>query len=144
MPSAHWNRILQDAESGRMAEALAAARLQVRMKPRDPESVEMLGLLLMRAGDVEQAIHHLRRGVELLPREPVHHHNLANVLLHAGRVKEAVAAWGTAVSLDPSMALAWMGLASGRLAADDVAGADRKSTRLNSSHEWISRMPSSA
>ena len=25
-----------------------------------------------------------------------------------------------------------------------VAGADRKSTRLNSSHEWISRMPSSA
>ena len=24
------------------------------------------------------------------------------------------------------------------------AGADRKSTRLNSSHEWISRMPSSA
>ena len=25
-----------------------------------------------------------------------------------------------------------------------VVGADRKSTRLNSSHEWISRMPSSA
>ena len=24
------------------------------------------------------------------------------------------------------------------------AGVDRKSTRLNSSHEWISRMPSSA
>ena len=27
---------------------------------------------------------------------------------------------------------------------DGLAGADRKSTRLNSSHEWISRMPSSA
>ena len=26
----------------------------------------------------------------------------------------------------------------------DVNGQDRKSTRLNSSHEWISRMPSSA
>ena len=25
-----------------------------------------------------------------------------------------------------------------------VTGSDRKSTRLNSSHEWISRMPSSA
>ena len=25
-----------------------------------------------------------------------------------------------------------------------MAGEDRKSTRLNSSHEWISRMPSSA
>ena len=28
--------------------------------------------------------------------------------------------------------------------AVDAAAADRKSTRLNSSHEWISRMPSSA
>ena len=26
----------------------------------------------------------------------------------------------------------------------DLADIDRKSTRLNSSHEWISRMPSSA
>ena len=26
----------------------------------------------------------------------------------------------------------------------EVSGGDRKSTRLNSSHEWISRMPSSA
>ena len=26
----------------------------------------------------------------------------------------------------------------------DTVGRDRKSTRLNSSHEWISRMPSSA
>mgnify|MGYP003334646925 CR=1 FL=1 len=30
------------------------------------------------------------------------------------------------------------------LIADAVCEADRKSTRLNSSHEWISRMPSSA
>ena len=28
--------------------------------------------------------------------------------------------------------------------ASEVVGIDRKSTRLNSSHEWISRMPSSA
>ena len=36
--------------------------------------------------------------------------------------------------------------ASGRseVAVRDVTGLDRKSTRLNSSHEWISRMPASA
>ena len=28
--------------------------------------------------------------------------------------------------------------------AEEIEKADRKSTRLNSSHEWISRMPSSA
>ena len=27
---------------------------------------------------------------------------------------------------------------------EEIVGRDRKSTRLNSSHEWISRMPSSA
>ena len=32
----------------------------------------------------------------------------------------------------------------GRVRAGDVVVLDRKSTRLNSSHEWISRMPSSA
>ena len=30
------------------------------------------------------------------------------------------------------------------LTPPEVEGRDRKSTRLNSSHEWISRMPSSA
>ena len=35
------------------------------------------------------------------------------------------------------------GLSSGGLGWTD-SGEDRKSTRLNSSHEWISRMPSSA
>ena len=38
-------------------------------------------------------------------------------------------------------ALAWCAAVLGLLAAADL---DRKSTRLNSSHEWISRMPSSA
>ena len=40
-----------------------------------------------------------------------------------------------------------VGLKAGRIAAIGKAGnpdIDRKSTRLNSSHEWISRMPSSA
>ena len=31
-----------------------------------------------------------------------------------------------------------------KLFTDDFENEDRKSTRLNSSHEWISRMPSSA
>ena len=34
--------------------------------------------------------------------------------------------------------------AYGELAELGLTGLDRKSTRLNSSHEWISRMPSSA
>ena len=36
------------------------------------------------------------------------------------------------------------GMGGGTYRRPDAAGLDRKSTRLNSSHEWISRMPSSA
>ena len=38
------------------------------------------------------------------------------------------------------------GVQCAKLASDlsTIDGVDRKSTRLNSSHEWISRMPSSA
>ena len=39
--------------------------------------------------------------------------------------------------------LAWLGSATGEPPGDSVGG-DRKSTRLNSSHEIPSRMPSSA
>ena len=39
---------------------------------------------------------------------------------------------------------AWYNANTGIQPLDDVLSRDRKSTRLNSSHEWISRMPSSA
>ena len=40
--------------------------------------------------------------------------------------------------------ICWAGMHSWRDMLDILEGVDRKSTRLNSSHEWISRMPSSA
>ena len=38
----------------------------------------------------------------------------------------------------------WIGCSDSRVSEHQMTGSDRKSTRLNSSHEWISRMPSSA
>ena len=138
MSSEFWNRVMHDAEHGRMAQALTAARLQVRMKPKDPESVEMLGLLLFRAGDIDQSIHFLRRGVELLPREPIHHHNLANVLLRTGHVQEAMRCWDAALALDPGLALAWMGMASAQFAADDTTRAIEAGERgLALAPDWM-------
>jgi len=129
---------MHDAENGRVAEAVAAARMRQRMKPKDPEATELLGLVLFRAGEVEQAIHFLRRGVELLPREPIHHHNLANVLLRVGRVKEAIETWNAALAIDPTLTLAWMGLATGHLAADDTAKAIEAGERgLALAPDWM-------
>ena len=138
MSSDFWNRVMHDAESGRIAEAVAAARMRQRMKPKDPEATELLGLVLFRAGEVDQAIHFLRRGVELLPGEPIHLHNLANVLLRVGRVREAIETWNAAIALDPNLALAWMGLLTGHLAADDTARAIEAGERgLALAPDWM-------
>ena len=110
---------MHDAESGRLQEAIANARMRQRMKPKDPEVTELLGLLLQRAGDTEQSLHYLRRGVELLPSEPIHHHNLASALLAARHVQEAIDIWKRTLAMAPDLGLAWMGLVNGHLAADD-------------------------
>ena len=58
----------------------------------------------------------------------------------------AFATWGT-LGLVPDTAMAEpaiKAITSTQQAGGEVVRIDRKSTRLNSSHEWISRMPSSA
>ena len=121
MPSDLWDRAMHDADHGRLNEAIAMVRMRQRMKPKDPEATELLGLLLFRANEVDQAIHFLQRGVELLPREPVHRHNLANVLDRVGRTQEAIRLWEECLRIDGGFVLAWMGLASACQSLDDSA-----------------------
>ena len=59
---------------------------------------------------------------------------------HYGLTSSDVVDTGLALQLHDSGAILLQGLEAARAAVL----ADRKSTRLNSSHEWISRMPSSA
>ena len=70
--------------------------------------------------------------------------NLADWLMHGERLHPQAIAMGLE---RVSQVAAAMGLHF-RVPVITVAGTngkgDRKSTRLNSSHEWISRMPSSA
>ena len=61
MPSESWLRIVQEAEAGRLDEAIASARLRQRTRPRDAEACELLGLLLLRADEPAQAAHQLQR-----------------------------------------------------------------------------------
>jgi len=118
MPSEFWNRTMADAKAGRVTDALAAARLRLKMKQRDPEATQLVGMLLMRAGDVQQALIYLQRAAELEPQQAVHHNNLGTALLSCKRHMEARAAYTRAVELSPNMAGAWMGLASANLALE--------------------------
>ena len=54
----------------------------------------------------------------------------------------AIIMLGGEIDLSLGYQISLVGILIGKLLTADVP--DRKSTRLNSSHEWISRMPSSA
>ncbi|MBM4006872.1 MAG: tetratricopeptide repeat protein [Planctomycetes bacterium] len=128
MPSDLWDRAMHDADHGRLNEALAMVRMRQRMKPRDPEATELLGLLLFRAGEVDQAIHFLQRGVELL----------ANVLDQVGRTQEAIRLWDECLRINPDFVLAWMGLATACQSIDDSARSIRAGERgLALAPDWI-------
>ena len=59
----------------------------------------------------------------------------------APAIKKAIAPWASSNGVTVTVVVKEFGKVRDELI---TAGPDRKSTRLNSSHEWISRMPSSA
>ena len=70
-------------------------------------------------------------------------------MLHLSLRRRSLALVATALVAGASWAQAPRSYATLAMVAepqtlDPMASTDRKSTRLNSSHEWISRMPSSA
>ena len=88
---------------------------------------------------------------ELVQRHPTNElarFSLGKALFDHGEFKEASEHLGVALERKPDWMVVQILLGKCALAAGDRDGAraalDRKSTRLNSSHEWISRMPSSA
>ena len=129
MPSDFWLRTMHDADAGRLPQALAAARMRQRMKPRDPETLKLLGLLLQRAGELDQAIHFLAEVARLDPASAAHRNDLAVAHMQAGRPQEAREHWKAALSLDAAHLEAWLGLSAACLVMDDAAGAVQAAER---------------
>ena len=123
MPSDFWIRTMQDADSGRLKQALESARVRQRLHPKDIEAMVLLGVLLRRAGDHAQSAHQLRRATELQPGNPVLLRSLAESLMLAQQAGEAIAAWREACALDPGSGDAWLELTTALLITADVDGA---------------------
>ena len=97
MASELWNRTMAEVQAGRLAAALTSLRTHQRMRPRDPEVAQLLGMVMMRTGEVAQAVVQMQRAAELDPANAVHHNNLGTVMLTAKRHAEAAAAYWRAV-----------------------------------------------
>ena len=97
---------------GDFAEAEAHARNAVRIAPTDPQSHNLMGMILTEANRPQVGEYHYRRVIELLgKRQPVLLANLAWNLKNQGKMTEARALYTEAVALDPTILQTLLGWA---------------------------------
>ena len=97
----------------------------LRLRPDAPEALNELGMLKYTQQKLDDASACFERILQQHPQHTDALNNLGIITQCRGRVREAMALYDQAIAVRPDFA-------------------DRKSTRLNSSHVALSRMPSSA
>ncbi|MDA0215436.1 MAG: tetratricopeptide repeat protein [Planctomycetota bacterium] len=115
-------RALKDAHEGRLDAALVSVRLLVKRKPHDLDAVQIYGMLLMKAGEMAQAIYHLERAVTVAPNVTAYRNNYANALMNSGRSEEAVAQLRKAIEIDPNYSRGYLNMILACAAIGDSLG----------------------
>jgi len=118
-----WDRAMALRAAGRADEAMATVRVHLRLKPRDGDALNLMGVLLQGEGRYDESERMLRRAAEIDPRNPAYANNLGVTLHYAGREAEAIAQWERSTALAPRYALPWISLASGYARAGHSARA---------------------
>ncbi len=116
------------AIQGRTAEAIDSLREFLKSDSLiDTEEIALLHMnladLLVKQGDVDEAITHYEETVRLFPKGERGRSQLAAALAAAGRLDEAIVRWREAVRIAPEQWLSHLGLAKALLAAGDSAEA---------------------
>ncbi|MBM4006991.1 MAG: tetratricopeptide repeat protein [Planctomycetes bacterium] len=122
-------RARQLAREGRLNEAVAALRMQVRIRPQDDHAASALGLMLRRAGETMQGLQQLRRACDLAPDNPLHWLNLAGSQFVDGATAEARKGFERAMAMAPGHPGGWMGMASCHLQLGEIDEALATSAR---------------
>ena len=115
-------RAMKDADDGKLDAALASVRLLIKRKPQDLNAVQIFGMLLMKAGEMAQAIHHLGRAVAAAPNVTGYRNNYANALMNNGRAAEAVEQLRKAIEIDPNYSRGYLNMILACAAIGDSLG----------------------
>lgn len=116
---------LQQARERHQAGNLDAAETLYRQvlatDPRQPDALQLLGLIAHQVGQHAAAVQLIVQALEIQPANADAHNNLGNALHALGEMDEAIASYRTALALQPSFVQAQRNLAlmlrrSGRLA----------------------------
>ncbi len=98
--------------AGRLAEAEALYRRVLRVDPRHPDVLHLLGVLVHQAGDHDQAAGLIGRAIALDGARAEFHYNLGNAHAALGRLDEAARCFRTVVVLQPGHGSAHTNLGS--------------------------------
>ncbi|WP_420138718.1 tetratricopeptide repeat protein [Sphingomonas sp.] len=88
-------------QAGRLAEARHCYERALQIDPRQPDAINLLGMIDYAAGDHARAIGRIRAAIAINPRVPGFHTNLGTVLQAGGDPKAAEAAFRAALALKP-------------------------------------------
>lgn len=109
---------------GRNAEAERICHEQLRRDPRDAGAAHLLGLVLLKKGNREQALGMLDRAATLAPHNATFNSNFGGVLFEAGHVVEAERYLARAIELQPNFADAQCNMGNVLRFKGDLAGAE--------------------
>jgi tetratricopeptide (TPR) repeat protein len=108
---------LRHLQAGRPLEAQMCCRQALALDPAHPDSLQLMGLISLRAGQFDHAIEWLSLSIRQNPKTE-YLSTLGFTLKHAGRLEEALAVFDRAVRLKPDDAELW-GQLGGSLAVLD-------------------------
>jgi predicted O-linked N-acetylglucosamine transferase (SPINDLY family) len=95
---------LQHHRAGRLAEAERSYREVLRREPEHADSLHLLGVIALQAGNLEIALALVQRAAALRPDAAVCRNNLGQVLERLERYDEAARCYEAAIELDPGYA----------------------------------------
>ena len=135
-------RAIKDANDGKLNAALASVRFLIKRKPQDLDAVQIFGMLLVRAGEMQQAIYHLGKAVATAPNVTAYRNNYANALMQSGRAAEAVDQLRKVIDIDPNYLLGYLNMILACAAVGDSLGgieAGRRGLELRPDWPELSR-----
>ena len=115
---------LEHHRAGRLTEAEQGYRAILQREPQHADSLHLLGVIALQAGDLNAALALVERAVALRPDAAVCRNNLGQVLERLGNDDEGARCYEAAIALDPGYAEAHNNLGLVRARQDRLTDAE--------------------
>jgi tetratricopeptide (TPR) repeat protein len=133
---------LRQLQQGTLADARLYCEQALRLAPRHPEALHLLGIIALQKAEHPAAIDLLQQATALRPGHSVYQTNLAYAFCGANRMQEALAAFQRATRLDPADPEIQLGVGSclgmlGRPAEAEMVLRDLVERHPRFAHGWF-------